>query len=45
METERLNKLDISNEISFFNGFYIFVEQLLGPIDLLLFNDGIKVLI
>ena len=45
MEKERLNILVIYNEISFFNSFSIFVGRLLGPTDLLSFNDKIKLMI
>ena len=45
MEKGRLNILTISNEISFFNSFSIFVGRLLRPTDLLSFNDEIKLMI
>ena len=45
MEKERLNILVICNEISFFISFSIFVGRLLGPTDLLSFNDEITLMI
>ena len=45
VEKERLNILFICNEISFFNSFSIFVGKILGPTDLLSFNDEIKSII
>ena len=45
VEKQRLNILVICNEISFFNSFSIFVGRLLGPTDLLSFDDETKLII
>ena len=45
MEKERLNILVNCNEKSFFNSFSTFAGRPLGPADLLLFNDEIKLVI
>ena len=42
VEKEKLNILVICNDISFFNTFSIFAGRLLGPTDLLSFNNEIK---
>ena len=45
LEKVRLNILAIWNEISFFNSFNVFAGRILGPTDLLSFNDEIKLMI